>query len=83
MAIFQLSVDEKLNCSSSYSSPSEKYYKCKLWCRKSGFVLYDTKGPVTVTVKSIPEFAYNQMTQKCEEIFGGSWYSDKKECEEM
>ncbi len=76
--------DSDTAASSNYNSSNvtEKYYKCKLWCRTSG-ISGDRKNAGTVTVKAIPGMEYEQMTPQCESIFASHWYQSSYSCEEL
>lgn len=76
--------DSDTGTSSNYNSSNvtEKYYKCKLWCRTSG-ITGDRKNAGTVTVKAFPGMEYEQMTPQCESIFGSHWYQSSYSCEEL
>lgn len=58
---------------SGSASQGERDYSCKIVCRTSGFVSYDTKDLGEVRFKAYPSTVYDKISEICDKL-SGNWY---------
>lgn len=58
---------------SGSASQGEQNFKCKIVCRTSGFVSYETKDLGEVRIKAYPSTVHDKMSEICNKL-SGNWY---------
>lgn len=66
--------------STGRSTGPEQSFTCRITCRTSGFLMYDTKDIGQATFMAVPGFETNRMTERCRSAFGGQWYHSSHSC---
>lgn len=76
----QQAARQSASSGSRASSQGERQLNCRIVCRTSGFLMYDTRVIEQATIRAWPGSETRRMTELCRSTFGGGWYHSSDNC---